>query len=274
HPESYAKRSRRVALDHVRLTFELADGNRPDLVVWPENALDVDPLHHAALRESITGVIQAVNAPLMAGAVVRGRDGRYRNQLLYYSSSGRVVGRYSKMHLVPFAEYVPYRPVLGWVQSLRTVHRELVPGDGIRLFDVHGVAVGTPICFENTFPGLVRRFVNAGAGILVVTTNDSSFGTSPASREHVIMSELRAVENGRWVVQAAVSGISAIIDPHGNVLKRTPMFSPAILRARVPSSTATTFYTRTGDWFPWLAGAVAASILVALLLKRRRSTTA
>src|SRR5213079_1437207 len=107
-------------------------------------------------------------------------------------------------------------------------------GSRVHVFDVNGTPIGTPICFENTFPGLFRQFVADGAQVMIVTTNDSSYLDSPASREHVIMSQLRAVETGRWIVQAAVSGESAIVNAHGQVVSSTGLFERAIIRADVP----------------------------------------
>ena len=96
--------------------------------------------------------------------------------------------------------------------------RDLIPGHEITLFDVKGVEVATPICFENSTPNLFRTFVDRGANLVVVGTNDSSFLLTVASREHVIMSQVRAAENARWIVQAAISGESAIVDPRGRVV--------------------------------------------------------
>jgi apolipoprotein N-acyltransferase len=109
---------------------------------------------------------------------------------------------------------------------------------------------------------------------MVVATNDSSYGRSVASREHVIFSQLRAVENGRWVVQAAISGESAIVDTHGRIREHTALFTPAILRADVPTSQARTLYTRLGDWFPWACAAAVVAALAAMIVSRRRRARA
>lgn len=265
---SFYLRSRQVAGNHIRLHHRLVR-DPPDLAVWPENSLDVDPTTDPALQAEVTGAIRAVGVPTLAGAVTDAPGGRFHNQVLLYSGQGAILGRYSKMHPVPFGEYVPFRPLLGWVDQLRYVPRDIAPGHQFRLFDVRGVLVGTPICFENIFPDLFRRFVSGGANLMVVTTNDSSYADSPASREHVIMSQMRAVETGRWVVQAAISGESALIDPHGSVRLHTGLFVPAILRASVPSSTARTVYVRFGDWFPWACGIAVLGGLLAWMRRRR-----
>jgi apolipoprotein N-acyltransferase len=218
----------------------------------------------------VEGSIRAVGAPTVVGAVSPAGDGRLFNQAILYSGSGEIAGRYSKQHLVPGGEYIPFEPVLGWTQRYRRGNALLAPGRELKLFRVDGVTIGTPICFENVFPDLFRRFVAEGAELVVLTTNDSSFLESEASREHVIISQIRAVETGRWVVQAAVSGESAIIDPTGRVRARTGLFEQRVLRAEVPTSTARTLYTRLGDWFAWGAGLVVALALVAGRIRRRR----
>lgn len=260
-----------VAQDHVRLNRELA-ADPPQVAVWPENSLDVDPAADPELGRAVTESIRAVGAPTLVGAVTEAPEERFHNQVLHYSPQGRVVDRYSKMHPVPFGEYVPFRSLLGWVDQLRAVPRDIAPGDEATVFEVDGVRIGTPICFENTIPGLVRRFTQGGAEILVVATNDSSFVDSPASREHVIMSQLRAVENGRWVVQAAISGISAIIAPDGRIVAQTQEFVQAILRADVPTATARTLYVRFGDWFPWTSGILAAALAAWRFRSARRGS--
>jgi apolipoprotein N-acyltransferase len=262
-------RTREVARNHVSLHRELA-ARPPELAVWPENSLDVDPRSDPALERAVRDAVRAVGVPVLAGAITEAPGGRFHNEVLHYTPDGEVVTRYAKVHPVPFGEYVPFRRFLGWVDELRAVPRDIAPGGRLTLFEVDGVRIGTPICFENTFPDLFRRFVAGGAELMVVATNDSSYADSPASREHVIMSELRAVETARWVVQAAISGESAVIDPRGRVVARTGLFERAILRAVVPSSEARTLYVRLGDWFPWAAGLGAGVALAVDALGRRR----
>ena len=262
-------RTRRVALNHVSLHRELA-ARPPELAVWPENSLDVDPFSDPDLGERVRGAIRAVGSPTIVGAITEGAGERIHNTTLLYSGRGEVLADYHKLHLVPFGEYVPFRRWFGWVDQLRAVPRDLTPGRGIELFEVDGVRIGTPICFENIFPDLFRRFVAKGADLVVVATNDSSYADSPASREHVIMSELRAVETGRWIVQAAISGESAIVDPTGTVRARTELFTRTILRGAVPALSGATPYVRWGDWFPLLCGIGAPAAVAAWARARRR----
>jgi apolipoprotein N-acyltransferase len=258
-----------VGESHIRLHRSLS-ADPPDLAVWPENALAEDPAVDLQLGREVADAIRLVGAPTLVGAIREAPGDRFYNQVLMYSAEGRLAGRYTKNHLVPFGEYVPFHSVLGWTQRYRRGNADLAAGRGIRVFRVDGASVGTPICFENAFPDLFRRFVAKGAGLMMVSTNDSSFLFSPASREHVIMSQLRAVETGRWVVHAAISGQSAIVDPRGHVVASTGLFERTILRATVPVETSRTLYVRWGDWFPWACGIGALLALTGSLIRRRR----
>jgi apolipoprotein N-acyltransferase len=164
---------------------------------------------------------------------------------------------------------VPWRGILErFVDAVNQVPIDRVPGERVENLSVPGLPpVGTPICYENSFPSIPRSMVRQGAGILVVTINNASYERTAASEQHLQMSRLRAVENGRWVVHAAVSGVSAFVDPSGGVVDRRELFEPAVMRASVRSSTRTTPYTRFGDWVPW--GSLAL-VLVVLALPRRR----
>jgi apolipoprotein N-acyltransferase len=264
--------SEAVGENHIGLHRELA-ADPPDLAVWPENSLDRDPTRDPELAARVEASIRAVGVPTLVGAITEAPGNRFYNQVLHYSGEGEVLARYTKTHLVPFGEYVPFRPLFNWTDRYRPTSRDLAPGGELDVFQVDGLAVAPPICFENVFPDLFRRFVAAGANVVVLTTNDSTFLESVASREHVIMSEIRAVETGRWIVQAAISGESAVIDHRGKVVRRTGLFERTILRHTVAGSDARTIYVRFGDWFPWACGIVVLGALALAVSRRRRAVT-
>ncbi|MGZ4133050.1 MAG: apolipoprotein N-acyltransferase, partial [Actinomycetota bacterium] len=223
-----------------------------------------DPATMALVR----GVIARVGAPTLVGAVLDDPDGRQYTSVLLFDGSGSQAARYDKVHLVPFGEYVPWRRRLEWISALQQIPVDRTPGVAVHTLSVGGLpAFGTPICFENSFPDLTRAFVRAGAGFLVVTVNNASYGTTAASAQHLEMSQMRAVEDGRWVVDAAVSGISAFVDPTGRVVARAGLFRPAIVRQTIRASGAITPYVRLGDWLPWLC---LAFFVGAVLVPRRR----
>lgn len=240
----------------------------PDLAVWGEGALDPaaasDPATMAAVRQAIA----SVGAPTLVGAVTDDADGEHTDVLLF-DGSGTLVDRYDKTHLVPFGEYVPFRKELSWIKALEQVPVDRVPGERTHTVSVSGLpAFGTPICFENSFPDIPRDLVREGAGFLVVTVNNASYGFTAASAQHEQMSQMRAVETGRWIVNAAVSGISALIDPSGRVTARIGLFDTAILSGTMRSSDERTWYVRLGDWVPWMA---LVCMVGAFALPRRRS---
>jgi apolipoprotein N-acyltransferase len=260
-----------IAQESARLHDTLAS-DPPDLVVWPEDAVDLDPRVYPDYGSLVRGAVRKVGVPTLVGIVGGLQDGRHRtyNESLLYDGHGRVIDTYIKRHLVPFGEYVPWRHVLSFLHELRQVGSDFTPGTRGNILRVDGLSFADVICYENSFPSIARRMIDGGAGFLVVSTNNASFGRTAASRQHLEMSQMRAVENGRWVVHAAVSGISAFIDPHGHVFQPTQLYRATIDRATIRSSTQKTIYTRFGDWFPWAA----LLFVVVLLLWPRRGRRA
>ncbi len=223
----------------------------PDLAVWGEGALDPGALADAATVASVRNAIARVGVPTTVGAVVNDPDGTQRTSVLAFDASGNLVDRYDKVHLVPFGEYVPWRRHLNWVSAIRQIPVDRTPGTSVHTITQPGLPTyGTPICFENAFPDIERTMARQGAQFFVVPVNNASYGFTAAADQHLQMSRMRAVETGRWVVDAGVSGISAFIDSEGRVLSDTDLFVPGILRGQVRPSTAWTLYVRYGDWFP------------------------
>jgi apolipoprotein N-acyltransferase len=178
-------------------------------------------------------------------------------------SKGSIRDRYDKSHLVPFGEYVPLRAFFGrFFQSLARglSSTDITAGSGPRTLEVAAAGdsavwlqVGVPICYELLFPHVVRRFGERGAGVMLAITNDAWYGRTGAPHQFLAMTAMRAAENGRWMVRAANTGISAIIDSRGRVRMASTLFEEAILVADVPVATRTspTFYARFGDVFAW-----------------------
>src|SRR3990170_1110272 len=242
----------------------------PDLVVWGEGSLDPGASADPRTRTAVTGAIAAVGAPTLAGAVIDDPDGSQHTSVLAFDGTGALVDRYDKVRLVPFGEYVPWRERLGFLEAIDQVSVDRVPGEAIHNLTVSGLPpLGAPICYENSFPAIDREMVRQGAAVLVLTINNASYERTAASEQHLLMSRLRAVENGRWVVHAAVSGISAFIDERGRVVDTRGLFEPATMRHEVRSSGRTTPYTRLGDWVPW-GSLVLVLVLIALPRRRRR----
>jgi apolipoprotein N-acyltransferase len=240
-----------VAALNVERHLALAQ-DPPDLVVWGEGSLDPGASADPQTQAAVSDAVATVGAPTLAGAVIDDPDGSQHTSTLAFDGSGAVVDRYDKVRLVPFGEYVPWRERLGFLDAIDQVSVDRVPGEEIHDLTVAGLPpIGAPICYENSFPSIDREMVRQGAAVLVVTINNASYERTAASEQHLLMSRLRAVENGRWVVHAAVSGISAFVDERGRVVDSRGLFEPATMRQQVVASTKTTLYTRFGDWVPW-----------------------
>lgn len=265
-----------IVENHVRVTERLVGAPAPDLVIWPENALDRDPRSNPNLFEPVVALVRRLRAPFLVGAILDAGE-RFTNSNLLLSPNGAIDARYDKVHLVPFGEYVPWRFARRLVPVLdRELPVDGKPGARLVPFAVGDATVGSLICFESTYPSLARELARMGSQVIVVSTNNASFGTSPAAREHLAMSRLRAVENGRPVVHAAIAGISAIVMPDGSVVARAGLFRPALLRARLPLPTGRTPYTRYGKVIELtLALGAAITALAPMILSRRarRRTT-
>jgi len=251
-----------VARMHLALHRSLV-AEPPDLVVWGEGALDpgaaADPTTAAQVRDTIA----AVGAPTVVGAVADDADGRQRTTVFGFDGDGGLVDRYDKVQLVPFGEYVPWRARLAWIEALEQIPVDRAPGERVHPIRLPGVpAFGTPICFENSF-ALPLTLVRRGATFLIVPVNNASYGTTAASAQHLQMSQIRAVETGRWTVNAAISGVSAFIDPSGRITSRTTLFETGILRGTVRTSDARTPYVRWGGLGPLLWMVIALSSFLA-----------
>jgi len=239
-----------------------------DLIVFPESALDTDPEEDPALRAELREVGRRHGAAVLVN--VRAEDGdREYNMNRLYDPGGKLQGNYAKQHLVPFGEYVPFRALVGWLPQIREhVATDFTPGDRSAVFRVAGHRVGTVICFESAFAPLVRRSVRDGAEVVVVSTNNRSYRRSANSAQHVALSQLRAAETGRPVLQAAISGITAVIDASGRVRSRTRLFHNQVVSTEVQTTTGRTPYVRFGDWVVALS-AVALGVAIVAAVRRR-----
>jgi apolipoprotein N-acyltransferase len=261
---------RQVAESHAQLHLQLGE-DPPDLAVWPENALDRDPTRDPEIGAVVEDSIRTVGAWTLVGAITQTDDGRLLNEELLYAPDGQVTDRYAKIHLLPFGEYVPGRSLLDWIPDVRRVRADLSPGTEPGRFDASSGRFAAVICFENAFDELVRESVTGDVGFLVVSTNNSTFGVSAAPEQHLVLSELRAVENGRWVVHAALSGISAFVSPEGEAVQRTPLFERALERGDVPRASGRTIYNLIGGWLPLAIFLVLAVFYLVPRRSRRRS---
>jgi len=262
---------RTIAGNLHRLTIGsvTADGP-PDLTVWPESAIDRDPSRPAwnDLGVLATEAATAVGT-LIAGVSLDGPDVMRQRivgaWLLGDGGTEAVEDLYIKRRPVPFGEYVPGRRYLSWIAALDQVPRDAIAGDRPQSFEVApGVYAAVVICFETLFSDLVRSNIRAGAadaGLVVAITNDASFQRSAEPAQHLAQSRMRAIETGRWVVHAALSGSSAFIDPDGRVHDATELFVQDSIRRDIPLAVGRTPFLSLGD-VVGQAGALAFALLL------------
>jgi apolipoprotein N-acyltransferase len=175
---------------------------------------------------------------------------------------GSTDGVYRKLHLVPFGEYVPLQRLLFFAAPLVEAVGAFSPGDEAVLLPIKGHLVSTAICYEVVYPGLVRRFVAAGSELLTTITNDAWFGRTSAPYQHFAQASMRAVETGRYLVRAANTGISGVVDPYGRVLASSAIFEPAVIVGEVRFLETSTFYARHGDVFAYASVIVTLGVVV------------
>ena len=246
--------------NHAEATTDLAErvragrAEKPDLVIWPENASDLDPYQHPAARARINEAVRAIGVPVLVGALVDhpSKDGYVENQGIVWDPRTGPGASYTKQHPVPFGEYVPYRAQLSKVITrLQRVPRDFWPGESTGVLAVGPARLGDVICFEVAYDEIVRATVNDGARALVVQTNNATYGRTGQPEQQLAMSRLRAVEHGRAVVTAATSGISAVVGPDGTVRQRTEEFTQDVLTARLPLRDQRTVADRAGAAPEW-----------------------
>lgn len=242
------------------------------LVVWPESSFDNDPLSTASLAGPLLQSIRATGAAFVVGASVDAPGPRFRNESLFIRPDGTLAAQYVKMHLVPFGEYVPGRRFLAsWIHELDKVPADGVAGTSPTVFSLPQGKFGTVICYETAYPELVGSFVARGARMIVVSTNNASYRRTPASAQMVAISQLRAAEQRMWVAQSALTGISAVIAPTGQVVERTKLFDSQVLTPTVRFATTRTPYGRYGDWLPAVLFVVALAMTAGGPLRTERT---
>ncbi len=188
--------------------------------------------------------------------------GRYFNSAYYLDGNGRLAGVYDKMHLVPFGEYIPFKKLFPFIETITRDVGEFSPGRDYRILKIGNHPSNAVICFEAVFPALVRRFVFMGSRLTVNLTNDGWYGRSAAPYQHLAIARLRAVENRRYLLRAANSGISAVIEPSGNIQASTGLFQEQICMGRFAFLSGKTLYTRYGDVLVFLCAIILFGFIV------------
>jgi apolipoprotein N-acyltransferase len=245
------------------------EGWRYDLIVWPESPSPFytnDPLFRDAVsemaRQSGTWVVAGsvgITPALHSG----GESSQIFNSAALVSPQGEWVGRYDKVHLVPFGEYLPFPQLFAFAGGLTKEVGEFQRGTSRTPLDAGGERFGIFICYESIFPDEVRQGPLQGAQALLNISNDGWYGDSGAWKQHLQQTQMRAIENERWLLAGTNTGMTASIDPYGRIVAATPRKVRTALAAPYALSSGTTFYTRHGDWFAYLCAIISAGALLA-----------
>jgi apolipoprotein N-acyltransferase len=275
----FNSQKRAVLANHVARTEELAGRIRrhqvpkPAFVIWPENSSDISPFDDPTAYAMIDKAVRDVGVPVLIGTILDG-PGRYiSNTGIVWDPKTGPGARYTKRHPVPFGEYIPFRSIARQVSSAVDRVHDFKGGSKPGVLRMAGTPVGDVICFEVAYDNLVRDAVKGGGQVLVVQTNNATFGHTDETWQQLAMARLRAVESDRSVLVAATSGASAVIDTHGTVTWHSRVFTPAVKVATVATGTRHTLATRVGAGPEWvIAGIGALGILAALRRRRTRQT--
>nr|WP_229837111.1 apolipoprotein N-acyltransferase [Dactylosporangium sucinum] len=273
---------RRAVLDnHANATIELAEkvdagqARRPDLVIWPENSSDIDPLRNRDAAAVIDRAAHAIGAPILVGAVLSSAKGVENVGLVWSPDqpAGAEIPQYTKRHPVPFAERMPLRGIARIVSKEVDRVTDMTAGTEPGVLTVGPAVVGDVICFEVAYDDLVRDTVDGGAQLLAVQTNNATFNESEA-RQQLAMVRLRAVEHGRDALMASTVGISAFADSRGGTKSETKFNEAAVILAELRLGTARTLATRLGVIPEFVIVVAALAGLAACAEVRRRDRRA
>lgn len=244
-----------IYASHMQLTSQWVADDSADLVVWAEDSFggDINPTYRADTRNDMASQAVRIGATLIAGGTRPAETGRFDNYNIVFGPDGRIVGEYKKRQPVPFGEFVPFRRLLEFVPQLDQVPNDMNRGTGPVVFPISSTEgsglFGSVISFEAAFDRTVRSEVQAGAQLIVVATNEGSFGRGSASDQLIGIVRMSAASLGVDVVHAAVTGRSAIIRADGSVAGVTELFTKDVLQGTVNLQTARrTVYSVTGDW--------------------------
>jgi len=244
-----------------------------DMIVWPEAPNDFLE-RDRVFRHALSSLARTADAPIIVGnfgidadpGVERGYD-EY-NSADFIAPDGNFVGRYDKMHLVPFGEYTPYKRLFFFAGSLLQDVGLLDAGKRRLVFATGGHTYGTFICYESVFGDEVRQYANLGADVLVNISDDGWYGDTSAAWEHLNMVRMRAIENHRWVLRATNTGVTASIDPYGRVVMAAPRHIRTSLRVGFDYERDVTFYAAHGDLFAYFCSLITMAGLGLALLRR------
>ncbi len=252
--------------DHYEVTKGLY-GEEVDVVIWPENASDIDPLRYDDARTIVDEVTRNMGAPLVVGAITRDGDDTFNSVLLWEEvGSGQTAAtdQYDKIHPVPFAEYLPNReffyPLAPDLFDL--VPRDYTFGERDTVFTIDGHTAGIAICYDIVDNEIFWQMMDEGADIIFAPTNNADFGQTDQSEQQLAIARLRGIEMGRSVVNVSTVGTSAIMTPTGETLDRLPTYTEGYMIEDVPTASHTTPAVIVGHSLEWFIAGFGLGVLV------------
>lgn len=243
---------------------------RADLFIWPETSMPFVFTKEAFGGTFLRTLPGRLEGPLLLGTVSDAGQGRLHNSAYLINPSGGLEGTYHKVHLVPFGEYTPLISYLPFLEKFTAAGVGFVPGKGHDPMPAAIGKIGILICYEGIFPAITRETVAKGAQVLVNLTNDAWYDRTSAPYQHLAFYVFRAIETDRYVLRAANTGVSAVIDPRGRIPVSTPIFVETTLEGRFALKDTLTPYVRYGDWFVFL---IALFLAAAVVTARLRHST-
>jgi apolipoprotein N-acyltransferase len=268
--ESFQKETLKI---YEKLSLKVAE-EKPDLIVWPETATPFFFQDATEYQTFILDIPKKTNIFLLFGSPSykpwKGKVDHYNSAYLI-SPLGELIGKYDKIHLVPFGEYIPMQNLLFFIGSLGEGIGDFKSGKEIFNFSLPQGKFGVLICFEIIFPDLCRRFVKGGANFLVTITNDAWFGRTSAPYQHFSIAIFRAVENRVFIARGANTGITGLIDPKGKIVNRGGIFTEEAMNGTIRLSKNKTFYTLYGDIFAWLCSVFSIFLIAYALFKKSKN---
>ena len=261
---SFNARAEAVLDNHIAVTrrdFQSSD----DVIIWPENAIDVDPIRNESARKKIEGLQEEIQKPLIAGAILN-RD-VLSNAAVLFNESGTPQSIYIKRYLTPFGEYIPLRSLASLISQHVDKVTDFTPGNDFKVHEVNNQRVSTVICYEILSDRIFRESAN-NSGIIAVLTNSATFAGSSEGEQQLAITRIRAMETGRSIVSVSTTGPSAFINPHGDVVEKLDDGEVGSISAAMEIKNAETFASRYGG-FITIATLLIALILIGRALIRR-----
>jgi apolipoprotein N-acyltransferase len=258
---------------HLELS-RLASSSGAGLIIWPEFSVPLcfsceDPLY-LFFKESLFRFVRETGRTLLLGTIETKTE---KGEPIFLNTAlclhpDLSMTQYHKMHLVPFGEYIPYKKALFFIERFTRAVGELTPGKSAIMHSYEGLKFASPICYEIIFPGLVRKFVKKGARFLTTITNDGWYGASAAPSQHFQIAVFRAVENRRFLLRAATTGISGIVDPHGRILARSRLMTESYLTRTIQPVEKLSLYARYGDVLCYLSLTLSGAFFILAFAKK------